>query len=72
MKIVREHFVTRTDKGLHYEELVTGRYINWYCESEEETDRDIQKYHKLLLRARTGELSQKGCLTSEHRVTKLR
>jgi len=66
MKIARERFAARTENRLHYEELVTGRYFNWYCESEQETDRDTQKYHKLLLRARIGEFSQEGCLTSEH------
>ena len=47
------------------EELVRGRYFNWCCESEQETDRDTQKYHKLLLRARKGEFSQQGYLTRE-------
>ena len=40
MKMARVRFATRTEKSIHYEELVTGRIINWYCESEKETDRD--------------------------------
>src|SRR4051812_1936141 len=38
----------------------------WYCESEQETGRDTQRYHALLLRARRGESPSEGYLTSRN------
>lgn len=67
MKIARVRFASRIRNHIHSGELVTGRYFNWYCKSEKETDRDAQKYHKLLLRAGTGEFSQQGYLTREYK-----
>lgn len=67
MKIARVRSATRHQRQswIELEELVGGRTFNWYCESEQETDRDTQKYHKLLLRARKGEFSQPGYLTRQ-------